>query len=210
MGVATGAASGFFVLDVDGEIGVESLRELEARHGRLPDTVEQITGSGGRHILFGYPPGVSIGNKVALLPGLDVRGDGGYIVVAPSVHASGRKYAWEASSRPDQVKLADPPTWLLELIQPVQRQGLARSVDEWRKLVSEGVCEGQRNSAIASLAGHLFRHYVDPYIVLDLLLCWNRVRCYPPLSDEETIATVDSIAKLEARRRRREVKKKCQ
>jgi hypothetical protein len=87
--IVTGAFSGLLVLDVDPRHGgEESLEELEAKHGRIPDTMETITGGGGRHILFAHPGGV-VGNKVGLVPGLDVRGDGGYIVAPPSLHMSG-------------------------------------------------------------------------------------------------------------------------
>lgn len=200
VGVATGAASGVFVLDVDGTAGRESLAELEEKHGKLPDTIEQITGSGGRHILFKYP-GQPIANKVCLAPGLDVRGDGGYIVAPPSLHVSGRRYEWEVSSRPGAVPLAEAPGWLLELLQPVGGQGMSRTTEGWRHLVAEGVEEGKRNTTIASLAGHLLRHYIDPYVTLDLLLAWNRQRCRPPLPDEEVVTTINSVAKLEAMRR---------
>jgi hypothetical protein len=90
----------------------------------------------------------------------------------------------------------------LELIGPAAGQdGAARLVEDWRRLVTEGVAEGARNTSIASLAGHLLRRYVDPYVVLELLLAWNRVKCRPPLPDEEVAATVNSVARLEAKRR---------
>jgi hypothetical protein len=64
-----------------------------------------------------------------------------------------------------------------------------------------GVPEGRRNDTIARLAGHLLRRYVDPHVVLDLLLAWNSTRCKPPLEHGEIIRTVDSIAGKELRRR---------
>lgn len=200
IGVATGAASGFFVLDIDGQEGAESLRELEAKHGKLPDTVEALTGGGGRHILFEYP-GREVGNRAALAPGLDIRGNNGYIVAAPSIHASGRKYTWEVSSRPGEVALAEPPGWLLNMLRPAGGKGMSRTVEDWRRLVNQGVAPGARNNSIASLAGMLLRHYVDPWVTLDLLLAWNQVKCRPPLPDDEVARTVDSVARLEAKRR---------
>jgi hypothetical protein len=114
VGISTGQASGFDVLDVDPRHGgEEALAELELLHGKLPATVEAITGGGGRHILFRHREGIA--NKVGFLPGLDVRGDGGYILAAPSGHASGRRYQW--GSRPGEVELAEWPVWLQELVQ---------------------------------------------------------------------------------------------
>jgi len=199
IGIATGRESRFFVLDVDGQDGADSLYQLVSIHGRLPDTVESLTGSGGRHILFQYPADMVVGNKVALSPGLDIRGHNGYIVAPPSNHISGKQYNWEASSRPVEVATAVAPEWLLKIL--YQPQDLKRTVEDWRQLVNQGVAEGKRNTSIASLAGHLFRNYIDPWIVLDMLLSWNKSKCRPPLDDGEVALIVDSVAKLEARRR---------
>jgi hypothetical protein len=72
-------------------------------------------------------------------------------------------------------------------------------IAHWRRLVCDGVVAGERNNTIASLAGHLFRHGLDSAIVLELLLCWNRVRCRPPLVDEEVASVVTSIRRLHER-----------
>lgn len=122
VGVATGPASGIFALDVDPTHGgADSLAALEAANGRLPDTVEAITGGGGRHLLFWWPrlqQGQRLGNSAGRLgPGLDIRGDGGQIVVAPTMHpTSGRRYEWELSSRPGEAEVAEAPAWLLALL----------------------------------------------------------------------------------------------
>jgi hypothetical protein len=52
---------------------------------------------------------------------------------------------------------------------------------------------------MASIAGHLLRRGVDSAIVMELLLCWNRFRCRPPLADEEVAAVVASISRLHER-----------
>lgn len=117
IGVATGAASGFFALDVDiGKGGEDSLFDLRQKCNSWPDTVSQITGSGGWHFLFTHP-GMTVLNSVEILgPGLDVRGDGGYIVVPPSEHISGRRYEWEGSSRPDEISIKKAPDYLIERV----------------------------------------------------------------------------------------------
>ena len=75
-----------------------------------------LTGSGGYHYLFAHPgSGVRIKNSVDNLGvGLDVRGDGGYIVVAPSLHIKGKQYTWEESCKPLVTPIAPLPAWLLE------------------------------------------------------------------------------------------------
>jgi hypothetical protein len=116
LGILTGAESGLVVLDVDPRHGGnESLAQLEREHGPLPETVEALTGGGGRHILFRHPGG-KIPSTAGFLPGLDIRADGGYFVAPPSVHASGRRYEWELSSEPGTVPLAPMPAWLLDLV----------------------------------------------------------------------------------------------
>jgi hypothetical protein len=95
VGVATGMASGFVVLDVDADKGgYESLAEMIKDNGPLPDHLAASnTGGGGKHILFKHP-GVQVGNKTKIAPGLDIRGDGGYIIAPPSLHLSGKRYEW--------------------------------------------------------------------------------------------------------------------
>ena len=123
VGIATGTESGLIVLDVD-EYGENSLQEL-------PDTVEAITGSGGRHLLFRYPnDGKRYRTRVRFAEGLDSRADGGYIVAPPSLHQSGRHYEWEASSEPGMVDLADAPEWFLQHIRDEPIDALATR-PEW-------------------------------------------------------------------------------
>lgn len=209
IGIATGEVSGFFVLDVDGDVGQTTLDGYEAKHGRLPDTVEAITGGGGRHILFEYPgfhvktSNNMIGNTRT--PKLDIKGDGGYIVAPRSLHLSRRRYEWEASSRPDEVPIAPAPEWLLNLLFTIvgeeNGQRRARTAQEWREL-SAGASKGHRDNTIASIAGHLLRRYVNPSLTLQLMLAWNRSHCSPPLSENEVKKTVNSVAKAELRRRK--------
>src|SRR3990172_8545079 len=101
VGIVTGGRSGIIVLDVDPEHGgEESLLALVADLGQLSTTPESLTGGGGRHLLFAHP-GVEITNSAGRLgPGLDIRGDGGYIVAPPSIHPdTGRTYEWEVTSK---------------------------------------------------------------------------------------------------------------
>jgi hypothetical protein len=95
-------ANGFAILDVDppkgGDDSERRLRDYLQRRGEpLPDTLTQITGSGGRHYLYTAPDGGITGRSKAFgsdMPGLDTRGRGTYIIVAPSGHASGDTYQW--------------------------------------------------------------------------------------------------------------------
>ena len=198
IGVVTGAISGLVVVDVDaGHGGNESLEQLEREHGPMPTTVECGTGGGGRHLYFAHPGGL-VRNKIGLAPGVDIRADGGYVVAPPSLHASGLRYVWVEGRTPESSAIAPLPDWILrEAVEETTRRG--HPIAYWRRLVCEGVPVGERNNTIASLAGHLLRHGVDAAVVMELLLCWNRTRCRPPLADVEVAAVVTSISRLHAR-----------
>jgi hypothetical protein len=149
VGIATGG--GLVVLDVDGDDGADSLHELERRHGELPPTVSAVTGGGGQHFYFGSR---AIRNSAGKLgPGLDVRGEGGYVVAPPSVHPSGRRYEWD--NPPWHGAPAPLPGWLERLLGE-RENGRARPPSEWRALARNGVAQGARNDACAphgALAG---------------------------------------------------------
>lgn len=117
--VVTGAASGVFVVDVDTyKGGGDTLDDIEAEYGRLPDTVEVVTGRGGRHLYFRTPEGVVIPSGGDVLgAGIDVRGEGGQVVAPPTLHPeTGTEYEWEASGDPEYVEVAEAPAWLVELV----------------------------------------------------------------------------------------------
>ena len=196
--VATGAMSRIFVIDIDGLDAETELKKLEARYGWLPATVETITAR-GRHLFFQYP-GQRVRNSAGkVAPGIDVRGDGGYVLVPPSMHPSGRRYCRSVDSAN---AFAAAPEWLLaKLATPEGGQSELTAPTEWRALVCEGVEEGQRNHSLARLAGYLLRRRVDPLVTLEMLTVWSAARCRPPLEAAEITAIVDSIAARELKRR---------
>ncbi len=118
IGGATGSRSGFWVLDVDAHHdGDKSLAALEAEHGPLPPTVETSTPRGGRHLYWRWgADGPEIRNSAGRIgTGIDVRGEGGSIVMPPSVLADGRCYRWVKNGAGT---FADAPEWLVKLAHP--------------------------------------------------------------------------------------------
>ena len=190
--IVTGFVSGLVVLDLDLRHGSDAaLGELVRANGPITRTVEARTGGGGRHLYFNHP-GEILRNQVGLAPGVDLRGDGGFVVAPPSIHASGEPYRWERS--PEICGLAPLPEWLRVRGQDQSRR--EHPLSHWRHLLREGVVEGERNTTIAFLAGHLLRRDVDPEVITELLLTWNEIRCQPPLEPEEVLRTVASITRL--------------
>jgi hypothetical protein len=120
LGVATGRVTNevhLFVLDVDdhgnGASGFDSLEDLVARYGPLPDTVEVLTGSGGKHLYFWSPVEIRNDAGKKLGPGLDIRGEGGQVVAPPTIHPNGRPYEWSIGYGIDEIAIADAPEWLI-------------------------------------------------------------------------------------------------
>src|SRR5207247_2037360 len=179
VGIATGAVSGLVVLDVDPRHGGDrAVAGLEQKYGSLPATVRAHTGGGGAHVLFAYPTQGVLRNAVGIggHAGLDLRSDGGYIVAPPSRHASGGQYRWEPGCGPDEIGLAQMPTWLLALVQ--RRSTTASSLP-----AEDAIADGARNSTLTSFAGTMRRRGMTPDAITAALLAENSRRCMPPLPE---------------------------
>lgn len=178
IGVATGAESGFFALDVDGRCGAESLRALEKRHGPLPETVEARTGGGGRHLFFRCTS-AGVRNSVGKLGhGLDIRGNGGYVIVPPSIHPTGTPYEWRTDHSPDDLPIADAPGWLQKRISPEQVAS-TRSVNSSRAYAEAALArelaklaratDGTRNNTLNAAAFRLAKYVAAGTLARDLV-----------------------------------------
>ncbi|MDE2058616.1 MAG: bifunctional DNA primase/polymerase [candidate division NC10 bacterium] len=181
IGIATGKASGFFVVDVDPRHGGDdTLRELEAQHGELPSTVESQTGGGGFHKLFKYPGYPIKSGSGVLGSGLDIKSDGGYIVAPESLHESGQRYVWEASSHPNDVAIAEPPAWLLTML-TAKANGNGqerRTQGDWLALL-QGAPSGTRYDVATQIAGH-FLGIGRPVEEVEAMLLGFLSQCTPP------------------------------
>src|SRR5690606_20570683 len=93
--------------------GFESAEALREQHGPLPDKLTVTTGGDGFHVYFRHPGGRVPNSTSKVAPGVDVRGDGGFVVAPPSVHASGKSYAWRHGGNDDPQPL---PAWLQTLL----------------------------------------------------------------------------------------------
>lgn len=202
VGIATGEISGLVVLDVDpGHEGDESLADFEHQYGPLPITTEAHTGGGGRHLFFTHP-GVTVSNKTGIAPGLDIRGDGGYIIAPPSLHASGRSYEWKGLCHPDDVPLASLPVWLIKLAKIQEQQG------DSAPSLQDVIPKGSRNSALTSLAGTMRRRGMSFEAMLAALLKENEARCSPPLSEDEVTGIAKSVARYKPNEGKKTAKNK--
>ncbi len=201
VGIATGRASGFWVLDVDPRHGGdETVYQLEREHGSLPETVEAVTGGGGRHIFFLMPEEFDIRNIQAasdnaspLGVGLDIRGTGGQVVGPGSTHSSGRRYEWEVEHHPDTTPIAAAPEWLLSLVRkataPKAEGGAAAPP------MPEKIPHGKQHSTLVSLAGTLRRRGMTAEEIEEAIWAVNTRRCEKPGTREAIREIARTIAR---------------
>lgn len=186
IGVATGKDAGFFALDVDPRSGGdESLASLEGEHGKLPWTRTAVSGGGGVHFLFKCPDFPVRSSAGELGPGLDVKGEGGAIVVAPSLHAGGRRYRWRNGG-----PIADAPEWLLSLLRETRKPRANGGA-----AIGDGIPEGRRNNTLTSLAGTMRRRGMGTDEIEAALLVTNNKRCDPPLAEDEVRRIARSVGR---------------
>ena len=111
IGCACGPGSGIWVVDIDLPDGPENWKSVLAEYQDDIKTLEQKTGSGGRQLFFQYN-GTEIRNSAGKIgKNIDTRGNGGYVILAPSPHPSGGKYEWT-----EKIKPITAPEWLYELL----------------------------------------------------------------------------------------------
>lgn len=197
LGIRTGQESRSVVLDVDPRHGGDqSLAQVEAKCGALPTTVTCNTGGGGQHFYFQHP-GERLASRAGVRRGLDVRGDGGYVVAPPSIHASGKPYTWVVGRAPGEVEFAPLPPALLKLMRSRAMGVEERAQSYLSKCEPAG--EGERNERAFKVSGHL-RALVDAEgcgLTEDCLLAlvreWNS-RNQPPLEDAELLRCVKNSA----------------
>jgi putative DNA primase/helicase len=183
-GLACGPDSGVFVLDVDGDEGAAAVRELCTKFGASWLSTLAATTARGRHLYFQFPQGAEIRNSASkLAPGLDIRGDGGYAVIPPSIHSTGAAYAWVN----EDVPIAQPPSWLVEILS-IPNQPISVSA-----VNADAIAEGQRNATLASLAGTMQRRGMSVGAIEVALLAENAARCNPPLEKAEVLQIASSV-----------------
>jgi len=186
VGVATGP-SGLAVIDVDVKHHGLAAWETLNRDLELPPTLESRTGSGGLHVFYKVAPGTVASSRGSLPIGIDVKAGGGYVVVPPSLHASGRRYQWLAKR--DIVSL---PAALRRLI---QSRPTSAANGESEANDGETIGNGNRNRTLTSYAGTMRRRGMSERAITAALLVENEDRCQEPLSADEVRCIARSVAR---------------
>lgn len=188
IGLATGSISGgIIVIDVDidenkGIYGDDSLREWERENGELPQTWMAITGRGGNH--YYYRTDKKIKNATGIYPGIDIRGEGGYVVAPPSVHQNGTVYQWEIP--PDEIDIHFADDQVMKFI-----NGKGKQIKE-KFILPEKIKTGKRNDTLFKYGCSLQSKGIDDDEIMTKLEDAN-LRCDDPLKAEELNVIYESV-----------------
>ena len=116
------------------------------------------------------------------------------MLAPPSLHPSGRTYAWSV----DSAKLADAPDWLVSALAAPDK-GKGRTLEEWHGLLAAPIPNGQRNDTLAAIVGRLLFDGVNPVLIRDIMQGYNLGRCEPPLPAQEVDSIIASVARTHVR-----------
>lgn len=186
--IITGAISGIWAVDADGPKGVDYVAE------HYPKTSVYSITSKGFHGIYLVPDGKVVKTAVRIAPGVDIRGEGGYIVVPPSRHASGHEYRWRfLLDGWDDLTAYEPSS------NGHKTGNLNIDLSSVKTSpINEPVAQGQRNDTLARLAGKWIAQGLDEPEVIALAKAWNSNNS-PPLGEKELLSTIRSISKTHMR-----------
>lgn len=185
IGIATGnKSSGLVVIDLDvdknkGIDGYDVLRDWQNKHGKLPETWQSITGRGGYH--YFYKDAIVHSNRVGLYEGVDIRGEGGYIVAPPSVHPNGNIYEWEQG--PEEYEIAQVDNIVNDFLKGEKQRRDFEHKTNFK--VPELIPEGKRVDTIVRLIASLRTKGLDDDAIKAAVRVENEKRCNPPLKEKE-------------------------
>lgn len=188
IGIATGSVSSLLVIDEDvdedkGLNGVHEMQIWETDNGEFPETVRAITGRGGAHLYYRYE-GKDLGNRAGVIEGVDVRGEGGYIIAPPSIHPNGTQYEWECD--PEETELAEIDDTVKKFL------SLKKKAPGEKFKLPNTIESGQRNSTLYRFACSLQSQGLTDEAISAAVMAENETRCSEPLSKDEITQLIRS------------------
>jgi hypothetical protein len=184
VGIVTGTISGLIAIDLDTLEAKDKLKQLVPGFD-FATVPRSRTGKGWQ--LFFQHPDVSIPNRAGIIPGLDVRGDGGYVVAPPSIHPNGKTYKWEVPINGELPKLPVELYRLISSLAPNASDPFREKFNTAQALA--GVPEGQRDESIFKLACKL-RHADVPQGMAETLVLEAARNCHPPFPENTALEKV--------------------
>ncbi len=182
--IKTGYESGLVVIDVDPRHGGDVSWRKFSEENNLGKTLEVRTGGGGFHLYYKSSDS-KITNKTNILPGVDVRANGGYIIAAGSQHKTGNFYEWTNSE-----SIIELPEDLRKLFNNEK----AKEPSSTKEIISVGT----RHTTLMSLGGLLRRQGFNSSHIYNALSAINKTLCAEPLGTQEIQSISNSLSKYEA------------
>ena len=193
VGIVCGQVSGGVIaidIDIHGDVdGTATLKDWETAHGKLPETWTQITGSGGKQLFYRASREIrpSVNDKI----GIDIRGDGSYVVAPPSLHPCGEYYEWSIS--PDDMEIADADDRVYAFIDYVRPHGSGLDGKPKERFFLPDEIDHPRNETLFKYGCSLREKGLSDVEISDLLHLANSTRCKPPLSEAELNKIIRSV-----------------
>jgi hypothetical protein len=207
VGILCGRDSGIIAVDLDGAAGIEAFGKIvEANGGDEGAPLRAITGSGnGRHLVYRYTPRCDALNNRTKVSGspIDIRTNGGNLVVAPSLHSSGGRYRWLS---PEDAEPGPMPEWLIDFLLTVTERKTKAPPAQPRRTYADDlrhVISRARNylatipPAVSGCGGHdqtfaaardmVYGFDLGPDVGLDILANFYNPKCDPPWSYKELL-----------------------
>lgn len=194
LAVVTGKISGIAVLDIDKGADTSELN--------VPNTPTVQTGNDGLHYYFKADTASALGSYTAFKTKMDFRGEGGIIILPPSIHPNGNTYKWK-DGKDLSTAFADTPKWLVEELKKSRPSNSSFDIS-----ILRGVGEGERNASATQVIGKLLAHLPEEEwttTAFALFEAWN-LQNHPPLPKQELNNIYYSIARNEKEARKEEQK----
>ena len=170
-----------------GDYGTEDLRLWEDTQGEIPETWGSITGSGGEHYIF-RTRGKGIRSRTRCYGSIDIRGEGGYIILPPSLHPNGNRYEWQFD--PDEYELAEANSSVLDLCG--YKESNNKKIKSSFKM-PDIVAEGSRNDTLHKYASSMQARGYSDQVIKERIQALNKTACNPPLQDSEVMQIFESV-----------------
>lgn len=188
----TGPETGISVIDIDPRhSGYDSFSQLQQSRGPMPDTLRSATGGGGRH-LFYASNGIKIPSLRGWLPGVDIRSDGGYVILPEGRHKSGTHYRWLNWEWQPTTLPPDIASMIVNRPGPANGSGISSSDLPDTTTILNGVPEGERDDTLFREACRLRRQLGDDSRrAVEVLILEAARNCQPPFPPEEALRKVE-------------------
>ncbi len=192
IGCATGGD--IVVIDIDegtdnnggNKSGEDSITQWQSENGQLPDTLTAISGKGGRHLYYRTTHKCS--SKTGVIKNVDIRADGGYIVLPPSIHPNGNRYTWVDDFNFDKIAVAND----------IVRKLICANHKSPRNLPSNDniIPQGTRNDTLYRRGCSMQGRGLDDAVIYSRLADINNKQCKPPLEEKELLKIYNSVVQL--------------